>query len=96
MPAIPCNCGCGCDYAVGYYGLNQNFERDEFPLTCETCEGGFHYKDRLDALSQDDEDNTQTISESEYDNDALTILKMRLAMGKITLDEYDKIKKRLE
>lgn len=96
MPAIPCNCGCGCYNSVGYYGLNQKFERDEFPLVCENCEEGFHYQDQLDALHQDNEDNTQTISKSEYDDDALTILKMRLAMGKITVDEYDRIKERLE
>ena len=95
MPAIPCNCSCGCDEGVGYYGLDQKFERNEFPLVCVNCEGGFHYEDRINALRQNDEDNTQTISESEYDDDALTILKMRLALGKITVDEYDRIKERL-
>lgn len=107
MPAVLCRCrGCDCSDAVAYIGLGQMEPEDkgDSSLICENCLRGFHEQDRIEAWNkQRDEDELREklkkyldeVSENDKDNPR-TILDRRLASGEITVDEYDRIKKRLD
>ena len=93
MPAVICRCGCGCENAASYIGLDQKIEDyDNLPLICENCLGDFHHQDELEMCRKMYEDE---VSENDKDNPRM-ILDRRLASGEITVDEYDKIKERLD
>lgn len=105
MPAVLCRCGCNCSEAAAYIGLGQMEPEDngDSSLICVNCVDGFHEQDRIEMCRKMDEDELRAkekryqgeVSENEKDNPR-TILDCRLASGEITVDEYDRIKERLD
>ena len=106
MPAVLCCCGCNCSETVAYYGLGQMEPEDkgDSSFICENCLSGFHEQDRIEEWAkQKQEEELRTkekkcqdeVSKNNKD-DPRTILDRRLTSGEITMDEYDRIKERLD
>lgn len=107
-----CWCECDEAVAYIGLGQMEPEDKGDSSLICENCLDGAHFQDRLDASIKHHEDELReeekkrqdeeikkllqdVASKNEKDNPR-TILNRRLASGDITVDEYDRIKERLD